>query len=408
MTTPELALDRPLRAGTARPEMTRRGAFWFAGALLALFLMASTAPSPMYAIYQQRWGFSATVLTEVFSAYMVGILAALLLVGALSDRVGRRPVLLAALGLEIVAVLLLAFAPGVGWLFAGRALQGIATGAATGAISGSLLDFQPPGTSRGATLNGVSAGAGMALGSGLAGALVQFAPAPTVLAYLLLVAGFAVAVPLVWLMPEPVRGSRLPLRVALRPQRPGVPAGRGRAFALLATTMLAAWTVGGMFMSLGPSVAKSLVDGSPYLVGGLSVVAVAGVGAVAQLLLSGWLGQRTVRVAAPVLIAGLAVVAGSVLGGSAVGFFAGSAVVGAGWGMMFMGGFRLLTGLADPENRAATSSMIYIVAYLSATVPSMLLGILTTYAGLTTTTVVFAAVAALFAAVAWLSTYARH
>ncbi|MFR9730472.1 MFS transporter [Saccharopolyspora sp. MS10] len=406
MTTPELALDHPPRAAAHRPAMSRRGAFWFVGALLALFLMASTAPSPMYALYQQRWGFSATVLTEVFGAYMVGILVSLLLFGALSDRIGRRPVLGAALLLEIVAVLVLALSPGVGWLLVGRALQGIATGAATGAMSGALLDFQPPGSNRGATVNGVAAGAGMALGSGISGALVQFAPAPTALAYLLLVVAFAVALPLVGMMPEPVRTEPRPLPRALRPRRPAVPAGRGKAFALLATTMLAAWTIGGMFMSLGPSVAKSLVSGTPYLVGGLAVAAVTGVGSISQLVCSGWLGRRAVRVAAPVLIAGLAVVAASALGGSAVGFFLGSAVVGVGWGTMFMGGFRLLTGLADPENRAATSSMIYIVAYLSATIPAVGLGVLTTRAGLVTSTLVFAAVAALFSALAWASTSA--
>lgn len=406
MTAPELAVDRPVRA--PRALLTPQRAFWFVGALLALFLMASTAPSPMYAIYQQRWDFSATVLTEVFGAYMIGILAALVLFGALSDRVGRRPVLLGALLLEIVSMLVLAFAPDVGWLFFGRFLQGVATGAATGAMSGSLLDFQPPGSSRGATFNGVAAGLGMAVGSGVAGALVQFAPAPTELAYLLLIVGFVVALPLVWLMPEPVRTGPIALRQALRPQRPGVPAGRGKAFALLATTMLSAWTIGGMFMSLGPSVAKSLVDGTPYLVGGFAVVAVTGVGAITQLSASGWLGQRAVRVAAPVLIAGLAAVAGAVLTGSAVAFFAGSAVVGIGWGLMFMGGFRLLTALADPENRAATASMIYIVAYLSATVPSVGLGVLTTYAGLVTSTLVFAALATLFAAIAWAGTYVRR
>ncbi|WP_243790399.1 MFS transporter [Saccharopolyspora gloriosae] len=405
MTAPEVALDRPVRA--PRAVLAPHRAFWFVGALLALFLMASTAPSPMYAIYQQRWDFSATVLTEVFGAYMIGILAALVLFGAVSDRIGRRPVLFAALLLEIVSMLVLAFAPDVGPLFLGRFLQGVATGAATGAISGSLLDFQPPGSSRGATFNGVAAGLGMALGSGVAGLLVQFAPAPTMLAYLLLIVGFVIALPLVWLMPEPVRDP-IALRRALRPQRPGVPAGRGKAFALLATTMLSAWTIGGMFMSLGPSVAKSLVDGTPYLIGGLAVAAMTGVGAAAQLSASGWLGQRAVRVAAPTLIVGLATVAVAVLNGSAATFFAGSAVVGIGWGLMFMGGFRLLTALADPDNRAATASMIYIVAYLSATVPSVLLGMLTTYAGLTTSTIVFAAIAALFATIAWAGTYIRH
>lgn len=408
MAAPQLDLDRRATGVAPRRRLTRKRAFWLTGALLGLFLVASTAPSPMYAIYQQRWGFSATVLTEVFAAYMIGILAALVLLGGSSDRIGRRPVLAAALVLQIISMAVLAAAPEVSWLFLGRLLQGIATGTATSAISGALLDFQPAGTNRGATLNAVAAGAGMAVGSGAAGALVQYAPAPTVLSYLLLIAAFGISLLLVRAMPEPVQVDRVPLHEALRPQRPTVPQGRGRAFALLATTMLATWSVGGVFMSLGPSIAKGLVSGDPYLVGGLSVATVTGVGAITQLLLSGWSGQRSVRVGSSLLVLGLAGVAASVLGGGAIAFFGGAGVLGIGWGLVFMGGFRLLSALADPHNRAGMASSIYVVAYLSSALPSVCLGALTTVVGLPNSTVIFSAVAAAFAVLAFTSTFARR
>lgn len=405
---PAQSLARPEGpAGTAarsRRTLSRRVAFPFVGAVLAVFMMASTAPSPMYSIYQQRWDFSATVLTAVFAIYTVAILLALLLFGSLSDHIGRRPVLLAALVVEIVSVVVLAVAPGVGWLYLGRTLQGLATGAATGAVSGALLDFQPRGTNRGPLVNGVAAASGLAMGSALAGALVQFAPAPTMLSYLVLLVGLVLAVPGVLAMPETVETGRRSLRQALRPQRPTVPAGHRTTFALLATTMLASWTVGGMFMSLGPSVAKGMVHGDPYLVGGLTVAVLAGFGALAQLVLSGWSGRRAVRAGTPLLVVGLAVVAGSVLADDAVVFFAGSLVLGIGWGLMFMGGFRMLSGLASPEHRAGTSAMIYVVAYVSAGGSSVALGALTTAFGLTAATVTFATAAAVFAVVAGLGT----
>ncbi|GAA4854315.1 MFS transporter [Saccharopolyspora rosea] len=402
MPVPELVRPAPppTRPGLALP---RPAAFACTGVLLGLFLVGSTTPSPMYALYQQRWHFSAIVLTEVFAVYAVAILAALLLFGSLSDHVGRRPVLLAAVVVEIVAMAALGFAPNVGWLFAGRVLQGLATGVATSAISGALLDFQPPGSNRGPLVNGVASGVGMAVGSVLAGALVQYAPGPTLTSYLVLIAAFALSLLGVLAMPEPVPHRR-PLRDALRPQRPTVPAGRGRTFALLATTMLASWTVGGMFMSLGPSVAKGLVADAPYVVGGLTVAALAGVGGITQLVLSSWSGRRAVRVAAPLMIAGLAGVAASVLVGSAAVFFAAAVVLGVGWGLMFMGGFRMLTGLATPEHRAGTSAMIYVVAYLSASVPSVALGTVSTVFGLTAATLAFAITAAAFSLVAALAT----
>ncbi|GAA2335495.1 MFS transporter [Saccharopolyspora halophila] len=399
--TTELA--RPQTPSRSR-GLSRTTSFWFIGGLYALFLMASTAPSPMYSLYQQRWGFSNTVLTEVFAIYSVAILGALLLVGSLSDHIGRRPVLLISLLVQLAAVLVLAFAPGTGWLFLGRALQGVATGAATGAFSGALLDFQRPGSTLGSLVNGMAASLGLSGGSLLAGFLVQFAPGPTVTSYLLLAAAFVVAVPLIVTMPEPV-GDIRPLREALRPRRPVVPAGHGLRFALLATTLTASWTVGGMFMSLAPSVARGMVSAMPNLVGGLPIAIVAGVGGIAQGLLAGWPGRLAVRVASVLMIASLTGVATSVLQDSAVLFFGSSVVLGLGWGLMFMGGFRMLTALAAPHQRAGTAAMIYVVAYLSATVPAIVLGYLSTATNLTVATVTFAAAAALFAAIAGLATF---
>lgn len=186
MTTQELA-PTPGRSTAAPPRRLPRSlSFWLVGGILCVFLMASTAPSPMYSIYQQRWGFTTTVLTEVFAVYAVAILVSLIMFGSLSDHVGRRPVLLVSLLVEIVSVIVLATAPAVGWLYLGRILQGLATGAATSAVSGALLDFQPPGTNRGPLINGVSASLGMALGSLMAGALVQYAPGPTTLSYVVI------------------------------------------------------------------------------------------------------------------------------------------------------------------------------------------------------------------------------
>ncbi|MGP4016745.1 MFS transporter [Saccharopolyspora sp. 5N708] len=408
MATTELVEPRnTARAAFRSGSLSRPASFWFVGTLYAVFLMASTAPSPMYAIYQQRWHFTTTVLTEVFAVYAVAILLALLLFGSLSDHIGRRPVLLAALAVEIVAVLVLAAAPDVGWLYVGRALQGLATGVATSAISAALLDFQRPGSNHGPLINSVAAGFGMAVGSLLAGALVEFAPGPTLTSYLLLILGFVIAIPIVLAMPETV-ARRSALREVLRPQRPTVPTGKGAAFALMATTLLAAWIVGGMFMSLGPSVAKGLVSGNPYLVGGLTVAVLAGFGGLAQLVLSGWAARRVVRIGAPLMIVGLAGVATSAIEDGAAVFFVSSAVLGIGWGLMFMGGFRMLIGLAAAEHRAGTSALIYVVAYLSAGVPSVALGFLSTTFGLVTATVVFAVTAAFFAAIAALSTLIRH
>ena len=132
----------------ARPVLgflPRGVGFWLLAVVLGLLVFASSAPSPLYGVYQQKWRFSATTLTAIFGVYALALIVTLLVVGALSDYVGRRPVIVGALVVEIGAVSLFLAATGVGWLYGARVLQGCAVGAATSALSAALIDLQPQG-----------------------------------------------------------------------------------------------------------------------------------------------------------------------------------------------------------------------------------------------------------------------
>src|SRR3954451_17811700 len=87
--------DRRVQAATGpmAKRMPRTAGFWLLGSTLLAFMAAASAPSPLYVVYQHRWGFSATTLTAVFAVYALALLLALLTVGGISDHVGRRPVL---------------------------------------------------------------------------------------------------------------------------------------------------------------------------------------------------------------------------------------------------------------------------------------------------------------------------
>src|SRR3954466_3433351 len=175
-------------------RLRRHTAFWTLAGILGALLFASSVPSPLYVVYQGEWHFSAITLTGVFAVYAIALLAALLVVGSISDHVGRRPTLIAALAVEIVAMLAFAGADGVGWLFAARTLQGIATGTAMGAISAALLDLQPADRpALGALMGAVSPLSGLAFGALAAGLLVDYGPDPTRFVFWILVAVFALA-----------------------------------------------------------------------------------------------------------------------------------------------------------------------------------------------------------------------
>src|SRR5436190_13485107 len=118
---------------TPRRTLSPRLSFLLVAAVIGLALFASGTPSPLYGTYRELWGFSPLVLTLVYATYAFGVLAALLLAGRVSDDVGRRPVLLAALGTLTGATVLFMLADSVVWLFVARGVQGLATGAALGA-----------------------------------------------------------------------------------------------------------------------------------------------------------------------------------------------------------------------------------------------------------------------------------
>jgi hypothetical protein len=145
--------------------LTRAAGFWFVAVMLVLVLCAASAPSPLYGVYQRLFGFPASTLTAIYGVFAIAGLTTLLTSGRLSDHIGRRPVLLGALGAEIAGMLAFIAASDVSMLFVGRILTGLGTGAGLGALSAWLLDLQPQGSSLGSLVNGVATLLGLAAGA---------------------------------------------------------------------------------------------------------------------------------------------------------------------------------------------------------------------------------------------------
>jgi MFS family permease len=174
------ALDTSAVRRRGLPALPRAAAFWLVAGTTAILLSASSAPSPLYPVYQAEFGFSALTLTGIFAVYVLALLVSLLTVGRLSDFLGRRPVLAAALVAEAAAMAVFLGAHGVAALFAARVIQGFATGAAIGVVGAYLLDLQPTDGSRlGSLVNGAATTAGLSIGTIGSGVLIQYAPHPT-------------------------------------------------------------------------------------------------------------------------------------------------------------------------------------------------------------------------------------
>src|SRR6516225_260376 len=134
------AVPNPAKRRRVLPD---RVGYAVAASVIGLGLFASITPSPLYRAYSVLWRFSPLTLTLIYATYAFGVLASLLLVGGVSDRVGRRPVLLASLAALMASSLLFLVAQSAVWLFVARGIQGLATGAALSAASAALLDLHP-------------------------------------------------------------------------------------------------------------------------------------------------------------------------------------------------------------------------------------------------------------------------
>ncbi|MFF7079666.1 MFS transporter [Streptomyces lavendulae] len=376
-----------LRSRRRLPVLGRRGAFRLHASTLVALLAASSAPTPVYALYQAAWHFSAMTLTVVFSAYVLALLVALLTAGTLSDHLGRRPVLAGALLAEAVAMAVSAAAQGVPELIAGRSLQGLATGVATSAAGAALLDFEAPDRpGRAAVANGIMPVAGMAVGVLVSTALVQYAPAPTRTVYLLLLVLFIAQAAAVRLTPETARtesGTWRPIRLLhlLRPTITVAPASRP-GLALAAPGIVAAWALGGFYSSLGPSLARLIAPHAAHATGGLvffTLTAAAGLAGHAARALP----ARTVSLAgAALLIPGALLTLAAPHLHSLLALFAGTALAGAGFGGVTQGALRLLLRPAAPGERAGSLATYYALSYLAMSIPVVLAGLLTNLYGL--------------------------
>ncbi|HEY1819546.1 MAG TPA: MFS transporter [Trebonia sp.] len=363
--------EDPLARGARLPRIAGTPALLLLASLVVSMLAGSSAPTPLYGIYQQQWGFTPITTTVVFAVYAVAVLIALLVAGRLSDYAGRRPVLLAALAVQVVALLVYARADGVGVLMAARVIQGLSTGVAFGTIGAALLDVS---RERGALANALAAGPGTGGGALLSALFVQFLPAPTRLIYLVLAGVVVLQAVGVALLRETVTRRRIPAS-ALVPEVRLPAATRGPVLAA-APVLLAVWAMFGLYGALGPSLVHALTGSSSVVLGG-AALATLGAGVVVSVYL---LRNTPARV---VMVAGIGALAGGVaitliaLGtGSAVLFFVGTAVSGIGFGGGFQGSIRTVVPFAAPHERAGVMSLLYVVSYLGMGVPTVIAGFL--------------------------------
>ena len=369
-------LPRPLAIGT-RPRLGRRSAFALLASAALTLLASSSAPTPLYATYQAKWGFSDLTVTVIFGVYAVAVLASLLVFGSLSDHIGRRPLLIAGLGMQVPVMVMFALAGNLDVLLVARVLQGLATGAALGAIGAGLVDLHP---TQGPVANASALMAGTASGSLLSALFVQLLPAPTELVYLFLSGVFLLQAIGAALITE--TSARIPgARRALAPKLEMPSQVRGAVF-VAAPILVAVWSLGGFYASLGPSLAQLVAGDRSMILGGAALFLLAGSGSLTVLRFHHIEARRLALLGALAIIVGSALLLAGVAERSLPLFALGIFPAGAGFGAGFQGGLRTIVSQAEPHQRSGVISLVYVISYLSLGLPAIIAGTLVVHSSL--------------------------
>jgi MFS family permease len=356
--------------------------FLIVAAALFVLLLDGNLATPLYAVYRERFGFSGTELTLIFATYTVVLVPSLLLFGQVSDRVGRRRVLVGGLAGATVGLLLLALAASTAWLFVARAVQGISLAAVIGAAAAALVEAEPRGDHQRAALAAVLAqSGGSAAGPLVAGSLAEWAPAPRQLSYALAIAATLLIAVAVWRIPEPGRPSG-----EWRLQRPSVPREIRTRFARVSLSSAACWGVGALFLSVVPSYAAALLDTHDLALLGAISAGMLAVACVLQVV-----GERTRMpphraqlVGLSLLIGGIAALIAAFPTHSLPLVLTGAALAGAGLGLTYFGSQTEINRIAPPHRRGEVTAAFITCQYVFVSVTAISVGLMSDAASLAT------------------------
>ncbi|MFG3015439.1 MFS transporter [Streptomyces cinerochromogenes] len=380
-----------VRAPGAAPagEVPARWIWLAAWPVTAVFVL-SNAATPLYVLWQREMGFGRGTLTVVFACYIAGLLGSLLVSGVLSDRIGRKPVLLPALGLALAACLVFATAGGVAALVVARLCTGIAVGAVVSAGMAAVTDVAGPARRR---LAALLASCAMVFGAGLgpllAGVLSETLPAPTVTVFGVeaVLLGTAVAVVLRMPVRRPAAGG-----TGAWVRVPGVPRGAGRPLALGIAVFAPGITATSFVLSLGPSLLSDLLGTDSRMVSGALAFAMF-LSATGVQFAVRRLDRRTVLLAgAGATALGMLALVTAVHTGSVPALGAAALLGGAGQGMGQLGGLSLLNSTVPTARLAEANAALNVGGYLPAGLLPVTAGYLSDGVGLTTGATAFATV----------------
>jgi predicted MFS family arabinose efflux permease len=392
-----MAFAHPMK----RREFTGRAAVVVVATQLAIMFVGAVLPTPLYPLYQQRFGFSNVVLTLVYAVYVLGNLVALLIFGRLSDQVGRRNTSLPAICCGVISTIAFLFAQSTTWLFAARLVSGFATGLASGTATAWISELPASG---GKSATGRIASAanliGLAAGPLVAGLLAAFAPWPLHLSFVIyLVVLLAIGTAIIF-TPETVDDPVQHIRDLSLTPRLGVPPKIRVQFMSPAVTGFVVFALIGFYAALIPNLlSESLHQKSPVVSG--SVVFELFAVAAACVILTGRLANRSAMLSGLALLPpSLWLLVGAELAHSMPLLLCATALGGLSAALGYRGSLEEVSRIAPSGQQSEVVSSYLVALFGGNSIPVIGIGLLATITTATTAHVSFAAIITALACIA--------
>jgi len=379
------------------PETSTKSrlAFGLLAYAFAAIMVGTTLPTPMYALYGQEMHFAVLTTTVIYATYAGGVLFALLAFGRWSDAFGRRPVLLAGVVFALASAAVFLVADSVSLLLVARVLSGLSAGIVTGTATAAVIEAAPENWhTRAAAVATVANIGGLGIGPLLAGLLVEYAPAPLHLSFIVHIVLALLAGAAVLLVPETSQRTG-----SIGVQRLSVPVEVRAVFAVASLAAFAGFAVTGLFAAVAPSFLSQVVGIGNHAIAGLIAGSIFAASAVAQLVAGRMDPQRAVAVGCAILVVGMVILAVALQLSSLVGLIAAAVVAGIGQGISFSRGLAAVAERAPADRRAEVSSTYFVVAYVALSLPVVGEGLAAQHWGLQTAGVTFAVAVAILSTI---------
>ena len=348
----------------------------FVGAVYAfmIVMMGTTLPTPLYPLYSNVFQLTPLMITVIYAVYAVGVIGGLLVFGQLSDRIGRRYVLIPGIILSIISAIVFLFASNVGLLLLGRVVSGLSAGLFTSTATTTIVNLAPDEKKNQASTIASSVNMlGLGFGPLLCGVLAQYLPYALHLVFIVDIVLLIPAFIGIWLMPEPIKDKQ---SFRIKVQKLSVPSNIRGTFIYAVIPVFVGFSMLGLFTAISPNFLGEILNIQNKAIIGLTVFLVFCASTVGQLLFKQKSDYSVLMLGSATLILGVILVGISLLLSSYVLLLIGAIVSGLGQAFSFRAGLSTVNSVSPQDKQAEITSTFFTIAYIAISIPVVGVGLL--------------------------------